>query len=991
MAGLTKQLLSAKLRASITEEDESDEEMASSNVPFSQKSHSSDIKYCDHNKSRTSIINKENENSPKRVSSPRSKIRIPLEDSDVTVDNAMDNIDTDQNNNSQPVTPTKPKEDAEAPLTPTANLKMLFSAVSPEIRKMQSKLKEEANAQQVAEESNQDANDFDNEILCSSQESDSGKPTTGSRKEKSLGLLCQKFLQKYPEYPDPSQNFEICLDEVAKELSVERRRIYDIVNVLESVEIVSRVAKNRYAWHGKTNLVTTLAKLRALAETEGFAEQMDKLKELELNRELQDGETCTVKLPVEMGDKAVRKDKSLGIMSQKFLMLFLVSKPKTVNLDLSAKILIGDPLIDRTESAKFKTKIRRLYDIANILTSLDLIRKVHVTEIRGRKPAFKYIGPDVDNVNDVGFCCTDGCHRPSSRHSMLDCVKNANVANLVNMYRPIHPCVPVQNPSVVATLAEAKTKVSKLKQEADNAPRRFSRHASFEQICQVAEKERSKLYGCSSEPSSPVKKLNFDETFEDPLPKPELKKSQSMPLTVKKPLLIMKDGQLTIVQDSSEKNKSNPGTPLTSQTISLAKSSGKANAFIFRTKPLNPSENMKQPTMIPLTRDQIDAVLRSLKVPVPMEKDTSSLKDASTQSSPNTPSTGKSQQTTILEQRSSSPDCTLAAMNETTPQAQPDRRGIKRTYVAVRNVNTVDKRIRLAIPTPPSTEEESGASSSDSFSHTPDGEVDAINQRCAKRKVATDRRALHLAPEFRNSPPMCNVQRKPTPDTFNRITASELELAAPLADDEDSPCGKLSPRENSKCHIPAQTVLPTMQRVTIQLPNQQPMSVFHVPVNGQDKMPKVSPKSLPQSPPLQGFAPTQPLQIVGGIPVTPNGQPMGFMVPVTFSPPLTPSSPTMFTMPTPQAQQNMTFTSVHVMQPQVKVTSASIPSSVISSPLQTFSSIQSPQVRMIIPPEQPITTSAGTFIHKDGSLFTPIAFAQDTKTAVRKLSLSDLC
>lgn len=192
MAGLTKQLLSAKLRASITEEDESDEEMASSNVPFSQKSHSSDIKYCDHNKSRTSIINKENENSPKRVSSPRSKIRIPLEDSDVTVDNAMDNIDTDQNNNSQPVTPTKPKEEAEAPLTPTANLKMLFSAVSPEIRKMQSKLKEEANAQQVAEESNQDANDFDNEILCSSQESDSGKPTTGSRKEKSLGLLCQK-------------------------------------------------------------------------------------------------------------------------------------------------------------------------------------------------------------------------------------------------------------------------------------------------------------------------------------------------------------------------------------------------------------------------------------------------------------------------------------------------------------------------------------------------------------------------------------------------------------------------------------------------------------------------------------------------------------------------------------------------------------------------------------------------------------------------------
>ena len=34
------------------------------------------------------------------------------------------------------------------------------------------------------------------------------------------------------------------------------------MNVLESVEIVSRIAKNMYAWHGKSNLRTTLAKLK---------------------------------------------------------------------------------------------------------------------------------------------------------------------------------------------------------------------------------------------------------------------------------------------------------------------------------------------------------------------------------------------------------------------------------------------------------------------------------------------------------------------------------------------------------------------------------------------------------------------------------------------------------------------------------------------------------------------------------------------------------
>ena len=55
--------------------------------------------------------------------------------------------------------------------------------------------------------------------------------------------------------------------------------------------------------------------------------------------------------------------------------------------------------------ASLPAKIRRLYDIANILTSLDLIRKVHVTEIRGRKPAFKYVGPDIDNNDELHNMC----------------------------------------------------------------------------------------------------------------------------------------------------------------------------------------------------------------------------------------------------------------------------------------------------------------------------------------------------------------------------------------------------------------------------------------------------------------------------------------------------------------------------------------------------------------------------------------------------------
>ncbi|XP_029617636.1 transcription factor E2F7 isoform X2 [Salmo trutta] len=289
-------------------------------------------------------------------------------------------------------TPVKPSERGAPPhadpWTPTANLRMLISAASPDIRdrEMKKVLFRPIENERAVEEVDGPCQ-FD--VVDEEEEEGERKP---SRKQKSLGLLCQKFLALYPDYPT-SDTISISLDEVSTSLGVERRRIYDIVNVLESLMIVGRVAKNQYVWYGRRRLGSTLAELQGMGRQQRYHMHMEQAGEGGHR------EGATTHTPEEGGEgdsscaaASTRKDKSLRIMSQKFVMLFLVSRTQTVTLDVAAKILIEESQ-DPASHSKYKTKVRRLYDIANVLTSLGLIKKVHVREERGRKPAFKWIGP----------------------------------------------------------------------------------------------------------------------------------------------------------------------------------------------------------------------------------------------------------------------------------------------------------------------------------------------------------------------------------------------------------------------------------------------------------------------------------------------------------------------------------------------------------------------------------------------------------------------
>lgn len=53
----------------------------------------------------------------------------------------------------------------------------------------------------------------------------------------------------------------VCIMQFPK-AGIERRRIYDVINILEAFDIVSRKEKNTYWWHGTCQLHLTLHELK---------------------------------------------------------------------------------------------------------------------------------------------------------------------------------------------------------------------------------------------------------------------------------------------------------------------------------------------------------------------------------------------------------------------------------------------------------------------------------------------------------------------------------------------------------------------------------------------------------------------------------------------------------------------------------------------------------------------------------------------------------
>ena len=69
--------------------------------------------------------------------------------------------------------------------------------------------------------------------------------SNASRADSSLGLLTKKFVALLRGTPDNTLDLNVA----AQELNVQKRRVYDITNVLEGIELIHKSSKNQVSWN----------------------------------------------------------------------------------------------------------------------------------------------------------------------------------------------------------------------------------------------------------------------------------------------------------------------------------------------------------------------------------------------------------------------------------------------------------------------------------------------------------------------------------------------------------------------------------------------------------------------------------------------------------------------------------------------------------------------------------------------------------------------
>ncbi|KAF7639242.1 hypothetical protein Mgra_00001203 [Meloidogyne graminicola] len=234
-----------------------------------------------------------------------------------------------------------------------------------------------------------------------------------SRKEKSLGKLCAPFLERVAL--EAAHGRDVHLESVARSMNVEKRRIYDIVNVMEALEVMQKTNKSFYKWHGLDKLPELMFALQRDAQKGELPLKIasveramcsfttidikNKEKNNKINEELQqeDEEESSAFGPLTSRDRCGKN--SLAQLCRRFLMVLLCNPNKAVSLDVISTMLIKD-LDSEGYEPPSRSRCRRIYDIANVLAMMNLVEKINHLFGTKKIPLFIYRGPEPDDEEE---------------------------------------------------------------------------------------------------------------------------------------------------------------------------------------------------------------------------------------------------------------------------------------------------------------------------------------------------------------------------------------------------------------------------------------------------------------------------------------------------------------------------------------------------------------------------------------------------------------
>jgi len=113
----------------------------------------------------------------------------------------------------------------------------------------------------------------DYDTFVEKESSPSKKAKKQTRVENSLAMLTKRFVELVLAAPDRSLD----LNSAAQTLLVQKRRIYDITNVLEGISLIEKTSKNRVRWTGSP--LPDDVQLQQLEELQKELEELEKEEE----------------------------------------------------------------------------------------------------------------------------------------------------------------------------------------------------------------------------------------------------------------------------------------------------------------------------------------------------------------------------------------------------------------------------------------------------------------------------------------------------------------------------------------------------------------------------------------------------------------------------------------------------------------------------------------------------------------------------------------